>query len=81
MKHKIIDGQSTQRMYDCIVRFFTLWQVIFGVGDQLLGVILQQLYRMLEFTMVEPLAVDNFPSLCNELAGPFETHLFGFPSE
>ena len=45
----------------------------FGVNDQIFGVIIQRFSRMLEFTVVEPLAVDEFPYFCDELAGPFES--------
>ena len=31
---------------------------------------------MIKFTVVEPLAVNDFPDLCDELAGSFESHFF-----
>ena len=50
----------------------------FGVKYQFLGVIVQQLSCVLEFTAVEPMSVDEFPDFCDELAGPFESHFFAF---
>ena len=43
----------------------------FGVKDHFLGVIAQFFSRVLEFTAVEPLSVDEYPYLCDELDGPF----------
>ena len=43
----------------------------FGVDDQSLDVIVQCLYYMIEFTLVEPLYVDEFPDFCDELTDPF----------
>ena len=43
----------------------------FGVEDQFLGVIIQRFSHMLDFTVVEPLSVYEFPDLCDELASPF----------
>ena len=48
----------------------------FGVEDQFLDVIVQHISRVFEFTVVEPLAIEEFPSFCDELAGPFESHSF-----
>ena len=48
----------------------------FGNGYQLLGVIFQHSSRILEFTTVEPLDVDEFPDFWDKLAGPFESHFF-----
>ena len=45
----------------------------FGGGYQFLGVIVQRLSCVIEFTTEEPLYVDKFPDLCDELAGPFES--------
>ena len=45
-----------------------------GFEDQFLGVIIQRFSCVLEFTKVEPLAVNEFPYLCGELAGPFKSH-------
>ena len=42
-----------------------------GFDFQLLGVVAQQFSCVIEFTDVEPLSVDEFPDLCDELAGPF----------
>ena len=42
-----------------------------GVNDQFCGLILQSLFRVFEFTAVDPLSVDKFPYLCDDLAGPF----------
>ena len=46
----------------------------FGVKYQFLGVIIQHLSCMLEFTAVDPLAINEFLDLCAELDGPFESH-------
>ena len=43
----------------------------FGVDDQFLGMIVQRFSLMLEFTVVEPLTVDEFPDLCDDLTGLF----------
>ena len=48
----------------------------FGVKDQFIGVIIQLFSRVLEFVAVDPLAVDEFPYLCDELSGPFESRFF-----
>ena len=56
------------------------WDCLFfcdlDIKDQFLGVIAQHFYCMIYFTAVEPLAVDKFPYLCDELAGPFESRFF-----
>ena len=46
----------------------------FGVKYQFLVVIIQHLSCMLEFTAVDPLAINEFLDLCAELDGPFESH-------
>ena len=43
----------------------------FGVRDQFLGVFVHHFYRVLEFTVVDPFFIDEFPDFCDELAGPF----------
>ena len=48
----------------------------FGVEDKLLGIIVQMSSFVFEFTAVEPLAVNEFPDLCDELDGPFEYRPF-----
>ena len=48
----------------------------FGIEDQFLGVIIQRFSCVLEFTTVEPLAVNECLDLCDELAGPFESPFF-----
>ena len=48
----------------------------FRVDNQFLGVIVQYLSNVLEFTVVDPLAIDEFTDLCDELAGPFESRSF-----
>ena len=48
----------------------------FGIGDHFLGVNFQRLSCVIEFTTEEPLYVDKFPDLCDELAGPFESRFF-----
>ena len=48
----------------------------FGVKDQLLGVIVQRFSCVLEFNLLEPLDVDEFPDLCEELTGQFESCSF-----
>ena len=48
----------------------------FGVKGQFLSVIIQRFYLFFEFTTVEPLAVYEFPDLCDELSGLFESHFF-----
>ena len=45
----------------------------FGIKYQFLGVVSKRLSCVLKFTVVEPFAVDEFPDLCDELAGPFES--------
>ena len=45
------------------------------VKDQFPGVIIQRFSCVLDFTEVGPLDVDEFPYLCDELAGPFDSHL------
>ena len=45
----------------------------FGVEDQFLVFITQCFSCMIEFTAVELLSVNEFPDLCDELAGPFES--------
>ena len=44
----------------------------FAVKDQFFGVINQCFSCVLAFTVVEPLVVNEFPDLCDELADPFE---------
>ena len=41
-----------------------------------LCVIVQRFSRVLDFTVLEPLAVDDFIYLCGKLAGPFESRFF-----
>ena len=48
----------------------------FGIEDQFLGVIIQRFYSVIGFTTVDPLAVNEFPDLCDELAGSFESSFF-----
>ena len=48
----------------------------FGIEYQFLGVIIQPLSCVFEFTAVESLAIDEFTDLCDELAGPFESRFF-----
>ena len=43
----------------------------FGVEGQFLGVIVQRLSCVLEFTAVDPLSVYEFPDFCDEFTGPF----------
>ena len=45
----------------------------FGVENQFLGVIIQRFSCVLEFTAVDPLDVNEFRDLCDELAGPIES--------
>ena len=45
----------------------------FVVKDQFLGVITQIFFCVVDFTDVDPLAVNGFPDLCDELADPFES--------
>ena len=40
-----------------------------GVKDKFLGVIVRCFYRMFEFTVVEPLSLDESPDLCVEFTG------------
>ena len=47
-----------------------------SVKDQFLGVIIQKLSYMIEFTAVETFSINEFPYLCDELAGPFEYRFF-----
>ena len=47
-----------------------------NVEDQLLGIIIQCFSCMFEFTVVYPLAVNEFPYFCDELAGSFESRSF-----
>ena len=47
-----------------------------GVEDQFPGVIIQRFSCVVEFTVVYPLAVNEFPDLCDELAGSFESRSF-----
>ena len=58
-----------------MVRYFALAFFVlvfdFGFKYQFLGVIIHRLSCVLEFAKVEPLAVDEFPYFCDELAGPF----------
>ena len=42
-----------------------------GVKDKFIGVIIQRLSCVLEFTMVEPLSIDKFQYFCDESTGPF----------
>ena len=48
----------------------------FGVDDKFLGIALHCFSCMFEFTVVYPLAVNEFPDLCDELAGSFESRSF-----
>ena len=48
----------------------------FGIENQFLSIIVQHLYCVFEFNAVEPLTVNNFPDLCDELAGTFESCYF-----
>ena len=48
----------------------------FGVEHQFLSIIVYPLSRVFEFSTVESLAVNEFPGLCDELAGPFESRSF-----
>ena len=48
----------------------------FGFDYQFLGVIIQSFYCVLGFTAVEPLAINEFPDLCDDLDGPFVSHFF-----
>ena len=45
----------------------------FGAEDQFLGVIVQSFYCVLDFTVVDLLAVNEFPDLCGDLDGLFES--------
>ena len=45
----------------------------FGVEDYLLSIILQYFSCVYKFNAVDPLAVNDFPDLCDEFAGPFES--------
>ena len=45
----------------------------FGVKDRFVGVIIQRFSLLLEFTVVETLAVNEFLDSCDELVGPFES--------
>ena len=47
-----------------------------GVNDHFLGVIVKRFSHMLDFTVVEPLSVDESPDLCDELTGPFYSLFF-----
>ena len=46
----------------------------FGVEDEFLGIIIQCFPCVLEFTAVDPLSVNEFPDLCDELSGQLESH-------
>ena len=48
----------------------------FDVEDQFLGVIIQRFSCVIKFTAVEPLALNEFPYLCDELDDPFESRIF-----
>ena len=48
----------------------------FGVKYQFFGVIIQRFSCVLEFTALEPLEVKEFPYLCYELTGPFDSPFF-----
>ena len=48
----------------------------FDVEDHFLGVIIQSFLCVLEFTAVDPLAVNGFPDLDGGLAGSFESRFF-----
>ena len=45
----------------------------FGIEDQFLGVIIQRFSLVLQFTAVNPLALNEFTDLCDELAVPLES--------
>ena len=45
----------------------------FSAKDQFLGVIFQLFYCVLEFTVFDPLDVNEFPDLCDDLDGLFES--------
>ena len=55
---------------NCILALFVFFYD-FGIKDKLFGVIIQRFSRVIEFTLVDLLYVDEFPNLCDELAGPF----------
>ena len=44
----------------------------FGIEDQFLGVLIQRFSLVLQFTEVNPLALNYFTDLCDELAGSLE---------
>ena len=44
----------------------------FFIEDKLISIIVQHFSCVFMFTMVEPLAVNEFTDLCDELASPFE---------
>ena len=48
----------------------------FCTEDKFLGIIFQGLFCVFSLTVVEPLSVNEFPDLCDELAGPFESCYF-----
>ena len=48
----------------------------FRVKDQFLGVIMQHFSCVLEFTAVNPLAINEFPDFCDKSVGPFESPFF-----
>ena len=48
----------------------------FGVKDHFLDVTVQQFSCMIDFTAVDPLVVDNFTDLYDELAVPIESRFF-----
>ena len=50
----------------------------FGLENQFLGVIIQRFSCVLEFTAVDPLDVNEFRDLCDELAGPIESRFFAY---
>ena len=43
----------------------------FGSGDHFVGMISQRLSLVIDFSVMDPLAVDEFLDLCDELVGPF----------
>ena len=73
-------GEGCDKVWVIAVGYFALASFVFvcdfGVKDQFIGVIAQRLSRVIEFTEVEPLSVDEFPDLRDELDGPFGSHFF-----
>ena len=48
----------------------------FGVKDQFLSIIVQIFSCVFEFDVMGPLAINEFPDLCDDLAGLFESRYF-----